>query len=469
MVISFDANRGSTQSPAMQPQPGPPLSRSLSFRFALLYGLVFAASSAGLIGVMDFTTISSLTKQRDVAISAELRELLIKATASGIAQLEREIAERDNAPSKSQFLYALYDGTNRRLAGSPLQFPRANGWRNVRSATGDPDDLIHIVHLRSAMLPGGYLLAVGEDTDLIDDLREFLSPAFALGIGAALLLALGGGLFLSRLFRLRLDRIAAVCREIVTGNLSLRVPVRRSGDEIDVLAASMNTMLDRIGALMETLRQVSVDIAHDLGTPLTRIRQTLETTDLTAKTVEEYSGAVRKTLGQVDTILDTFAALLRIAELEAGALRSRFESVSLSQIMQTVADAYLPPAEENSQRIISDIAPDVYVNGDESLLTQLFANLVANALRHTPQGTTVRMELLVDDAGRAVAFVSDDGPGIPEADRLRVLQRFVRLERSRTTPGSGLGLSLCAAIAELHGARFELQDNAPGLRCRLVF
>jgi signal transduction histidine kinase len=220
--------------------------------------------------------------------------------------------------------------------------------------------------------------------------------------------------------------------------------------------------------LMDTLRQISVDVAHDLRTPLARLRQGLESTKFKAKTTGDYAAAVDKAIGEADTILETFSALLRIAELEAGTRRSAFKTVDASRLFQTVADAYTPPAEENGQRIVAHIEPGVSVTGDVNLLTQMVANLVANALRHSPSGTTVNIELAAGGA-HPVGAVTDNGPGIPESDRARVFQRFVRLESSRTTPGSGLGLPLCAAIAELHGVRLELKDNHPGLRCELTF
>jgi signal transduction histidine kinase len=282
------------------------------------------------------------------------------------------------------------------------------------------------------------------------------------------LLALAGGAVLSWTFQRRLGRVAAVCHEIMTGKLSLRVPARVSGDEIDLLATSVNSMLDRIVGLMDALRQVSTDVAHDLRTPLARLRQGLEATKFKARTTGEYAAAVDKAIGEADTILETFTALLRIAELEAGTRRSAFKSVDLSHLFETVADAYTPPAEENGQHIVAKIDPGIVVTGDSNLLTQMIANLVANALRHGPRGTTVKIGL--DSNGdHPAAVIADDGPGIPDKDRARVFQRFVRLESSRTTPGSGLGLSLCAAIAELHGVRLELKDNHPGLRCELTF
>jgi signal transduction histidine kinase len=442
--------------------------RGLAMRLALLYGTIFTVAAAILVGTVSYTTIASLVRQRDADITSEIDQLRTELSEGGIGELANEINERQNLLSKSQFIYALYDARSKLLAGTPLALRRVNGWSDVNSAKGNPGDETHTVHLRSMLLPDGSLLGVGIDTGSIDDVREFLITAFVIGLGGAALLALAGGVALSWTFGRRLDRAANVCREIMSGDLSLRVPARPGGDEIDLLATSVNAMLDRIVALMDTLKQVTVDIAHDLRTPLTRLRQGLETTEQQAKSTSDYSTALRGAIGQVDAILNTFEALLRIAEIEDGALRRRFITVDLSATLQTVADAYSPPAEESGHRIRSRIAPGVSVSGDQNLLTQLFANLVANGLRHTPAGTTISIEL-ERRAGRPLVVIADDGPGIPLEDRQRVFQRFVRLERSRTTPGNGLGLSLCAAIAQLHDVHIELGDNRPGLRCEIEF
>ncbi|MBI1213912.1 MAG: HAMP domain-containing protein [Alphaproteobacteria bacterium] len=445
----------------------PHLPRSLAFRLALLYGMVFAISATALIGLVYFTTTASLTRQRDRAITVELEELKseLGAAGGGIGEVERQITVRDTAPDKSQYIYALYDKFGHLLAGSEAKLPRADAWIDVASRTDD--GVPHTTHFRTSLLPEGYLLGVGEDTEQFDDLHTFLRAALLIGLAAAFAIALAGGWALSWTFRQRLDRVAAVCGEIMEGRLGSRIPVRATGDEIDLLSRSVNSMLDRIVGLMDTLRQISVDVAHDLRTPLARLRQGLESTKFKAKTTDDYAAAVDKAIGEADTILDTFTALLRIAELEAGTRRAAFTPVDLSRLFETVADAYAPPAEENGQRIVARIEQGVSVTGDANLLTQMIANFVANALRHSPSGTTVTVEL--SGGAHPLGVVSDNGPGIPEADRARVFQRFVRLESSRTTPGSGLGLSLCAAIAELHGIRLDLKDNHPGLRCEVRF
>ncbi len=440
---------------------------SLAFRLALVYGVVFVASAALLFLVIAYISISTLVDQRDRAITSELNELRAEASREGVDEIRSEITARDSADNKSQFIYGLFDQTGNSIAGTKLKVPRRSGWSDVDTPTGDPDDEFHQIHFRSEILSNGNLLSVGEDTDPIDDVGEFLTKAFLIGLAGAIALAIAGAFVVRWVFLTRLDRVAAVCREIMAGNLALRVPMT-AGDEINVLAQSLNAMLDRIVALMATLQQVTVDIAHDLRTPLTRVRQGLEAAKLRGPSGDDNAATIQKAVRDIDVVLETFAALLRIAELQGGSLRATFKPVDLSATLQSIAEAYTPSVEESGQHLETHIDPGIVVSGDENLITQMIANLLANALRHTPAGTVVRVELQAN-AGHPVATVSDNGPGIPEADRNRVFGRFVRLERSRSTPGTGLGLSVAAAIAELHGVHIALEDNHPGLLCRLSF
>jgi signal transduction histidine kinase len=239
------------------------------------------------------------------------------------------------------------------------------------------------------------------------------------------------------------------------------------GDEFDRLTGNLNLMLDRIQALMDGLRQVSTDIAHDLRTPLSRLRQHLESMrDLTRP--EDLEVAINDALAQVDDVLTTFHALLRIGQIEGGAGRARFEPVDLSAVMERVRLAYETAAEDSGKTLSAEIMPDVVVEGDPQLLTQLFANLLENAMRHTGENAHISMKLAL--VGRAaIAVVADDGPGVPAQERDRVLMRFYRLDASRSTPGSGLGLALVAAIADLHGAKLVLSDGNPGLAVEVRF
>jgi signal transduction histidine kinase len=244
------------------------------------------------------------------------------------------------------------------------------------------------------------------------------------------------------------------------GDLSARIPVRGTNDEIDQLVVSLNAMLDRIQHLMEGLRQVSNDIAHDLRTPLGRLRQRLEDAREHATTTAEYSSAADAAIVEADLLLETFSALLRIAQIEAGAQKSAFADVDLSAVARSVGEAYLPSAEDSQHRLELGIEDGVALQGDRQLLAQMISNLVENALSHTPAGSTVSLSVT---AGPTIT-VADNGPGIPADERERVFDRFYRLDRSRTTSGSGLGLALVKAIAGLHGMVITLEDNQPGLR-----
>jgi signal transduction histidine kinase len=270
---------------------------------------------------------------------------------------------------------------------------------------------------------------------------------------------------LSRDVHRRLAAISGTAEAIIDGDLSRRVPVRGSSDDLDRLAETINRMLDRITTLMESLRQVSNDVAHDLRTPLTRLRQRLEA-GLAREA--ERGEAIEGALGDLDTILETFAALLRIAQVEGGARRAAFRATDLAQLAGTVVDAFAPSAEDARQTLRLEGEPALTIDGDPELLTQMLVNLVENALRHAGEGAAIRVGV-GRIQGAPVLWVADDGPGVPAAEREKLFDRFYRLEHSRSAPGSGLGLALVAAVARLHGAEVRLYDAQPGLEARVSF
>jgi signal transduction histidine kinase len=250
--------------------------------------------------------------------------------------------------------------------------------------------------------------------------------------------------------------------------LKHRLPVSKNRDELDNLALLLNLMLDKIGALIENIQQVSNDIAHDLRTPVSHLKFRLEDALTRNFTAEQYTERIAFAIEEVDTILDTFSAMLRISQIESGSRRSGFKTVSLSDIVVSVIDALHPVAEEQGKTIHADIDPDVTLTGDKELLTQLAFNLLDNAILHTPINTQIAVGL--SSSGTQIELtIADNGPGIAEAYRQKVFQRFYRLEQSRTTPGNGLGLSIVAAIADLHGGTLALSDNHPGLKIALTF
>ena len=449
----------------------PRLLRTASFRLTALYLLLFAASAAVLGAVVFWTTRSALGEQLRARVAAEAAFLSDEYRAAGLARLLADVDARGRGSGALD--YAVQDGAGQSLGGEIAGGVRRLGWQRleIREPTDGNADLDgeETLQALAVSLGNGIVLVVGDDTNRITEAEEAILRAFAWAVGLTVLLGTAGGAWLSHAFLRRVDAIGRTAEAIIGGDLAQRVPVRGTGDDLDRLAATLNRMLDRIEALMGSLRQVSNDIAHDLRTPLSRLCQRLEEVRAGSHSAAEYERAVEGAVADAEGLLGTFAALLRIAQVEAGTQRSAFACVDLSQVAEMVAETFAPAAEDEGRVLSAQVAPGIVVHGDQELLTQLVVNLVENALRHTPQGSRVRIVLSARAPGGPVLAVEDDGPGIPAAERGRVLRRFYRREASRTTPGSGLGLSLVAAVAELHGARLSLSDAGPGLRVRVTF
>lgn len=451
------------------------LLRTQSFRLTLLYVALFSTSVLVLFAVIHWTTVGVIGQQMDAALEAELGELESFHRAQGVIALVTEIAKRTEAPSKREFHYLLQDRHAKAMAGDLPAMAPAVGWQSLANlkiqsaqteAPEDSDDQNYRA-LGGVLADGGFLL-VAQSTERLEELDELISNAFGWALAVTAALAILGGAIMSRSLLRRVDAVNTAIRQIMAGDLSRRIPVRGTADEFDRFSASLNEMLARMESLMNGLRQVSNDIAHDLRSPLSRLRQRLETMQLKAKSVADYRHAMDEALGDVDAILDTFGALLRIAQIEAGTRRAGFTAVDLSGVFTTIMDAYAPVAEDQGHRLIGEVAGGIHVQGDRELLTQMLANLVENALRHTPAGTEIQVLLAANTSG-PLATIADSGPGIPERERSKVFQRFYRLDASRTTPGSGLGLSLVAAVADLHEIAIELRDNRPGLKVEMRF
>jgi signal transduction histidine kinase len=278
------------------------------------------------------------------------------------------------------------------------------------------------------------------------------------------------GAHLARRAQRKIDALASTLTAVASGKIALRVPVAGSRDDLDLVAIQINKTLDQLQSLIQNVNQTSSDIAHDLKHPIGRLRQMLDDARVNADSVAEFRGVVCQALTEIDTIVETFEALLRITQIEAGAGKRRFAPVDLNGLLCHVADVYGAVIEDEGRRFETDIFPEnaAMISGDRELLTQLFANLIENAICHTPKGTLISLRI-VPDGSKVTAHLQDNGPGIPESERERVFQRLYRLEKSRSTPGNGLGLSLVAAIAQLHGAKVELTDNHPGLSVAVSF
>jgi signal transduction histidine kinase len=451
------------------------LLRTASFRLAAFYALLFGASAVALFGVVYWIASQALHQQLTASIENEMAILSDAHRAGGAEQIAATIRARLSSGRHPARYYVLQDAAGRELAGNLTVPDRRQGFIELPIPAGEhqeddpPDEGSGRTLLAlGRILPDGRYLVVGQDRQGIREAKEAIVTAFGWGLGVTLLLAAVGGALASAGFLRRVDAINRTTRGIIQGNLADRVPTRGTGDELDRLAANLNEMLDRTQSLMGALRRVSSDIAHDLRTPLTRLRQRLEAARANARTAEEAGAAIDRAIGDVDELLMIFSALLRIAQIESGSRRAGFAPLDLSAVFRKIADAYAPVAEDQGQSLTSSIGAQAPYRGDRQLLEQMLANLVENALRHTPRGSTISLSLH-DTPDGLLGSVADTGPGIPVDARAKVFQPFYRLETSRSTPGSGLGLALVAAIADLHRIRVELSSNEPGLKVSLGF
>jgi signal transduction histidine kinase len=443
--------------------------RSAGFRLALLHTLVFVVSVAAIGFTAEALVTHALKEQARQRVEGEAAERVADFEEHG-TEIFRKHVDADVAKGAGRLHFAVIGQDGRRLAGEQLLARAAasvpSGAHPAASeiTISGPDTML--VAKRS--LPDGTSILVADDLTSVEEVEDVVSGAFSIVLAFSTALGLAWGLLLSGLFLRRVDAVTRTADAIIAGDLTRRIARTGSGDDFDRLAATLNTMLDRIAHLMENLHQVSNDIAHDLRTPLSRLRQNLEDLRVHPEVGADHASAVDRAIAEADTLLATFAALLRIAQIEAGARRSAFGPVDLTEIVETVCEAYGPEAEEGGRSIVPGIERAVVVEGDRDLLMQLFANLIENALGHTPEGTAIMVSLKAASAG-PIAEIADDGPGIPTESREQVFQRFFRLERSRTAPGNGLGLSTVAAIVDLHRAHVSLTDNRPGLRVAIRF
>ncbi|MDA3919121.1 MAG: HAMP domain-containing sensor histidine kinase [Salinisphaera sp.] len=449
------------------------LARSSAFRSGLAYAALFTLSAVILFAIVYWQTAGTMKNQVHHAIDNELQMLLGEYRDDGLSGLQNAIDDRlESGSARTRYLLVRH---GRVLAGDLPKQVAVLGWSQARRpdrpgdsiGTGATDDDGVPIIARGVRLAHGGVLVVAQDAGQLADLRNRLAYALGWGLALTLLLGAAGGAFMGSAALRRVESINRVARRVIDGELSQRMPVGKRNDEFDHLAMHLNRMLDQIEQLMNGMRQVSSDIAHDLRTPLGRLRQGLDTARTQAGSAAEHRAAIDHAIFQTDQILDTFAALLRIAQIESGSRRARFADFDLSVLADTLAETYTAVAEESQHILSCRVEPALHIRGDRELMTQAVANLIENALTHTPAGTPI--ELTLASVGQsAVISVTDSGPGIPSNAVEKVTQRFYRLEASRSTPGSGLGLSLVAAIAELHGTLLILEDNAPGLRASLL-
>ncbi len=444
------------------------LLRSFSFRLAFTYMALFGASVLVLLGFIYWSTAAYMSRQVDTTIEAEITGLAERYDMDGLAGLIDVINERLSRKPTGSSIYLLTTAIDTPIAGNLNRWPAAqadkDGWLNFRLENAGRDkDEIHLARARSFTLSGGFHLLVGRDIYELEETQQRIIRALILGFVITLILGGVGGVVLSRRVMKRLESINTISREIIEGDLSRRIPLRHSGDEFDSLASNLNAMLDRIEELMDDVRRVSDSIAHDLRTPLARLRNRLELLRTEAERHNGDADLARQAMNDADGLLETFNALLRIARIETRQRREAFEKLNIGTLLHDVVELYEPLAEEKGQSLKLQIDDIVHLHGDRDLLFQAMANLLDNAIKYTPPQGRIQVTLEARD-GRGRITLADSGPGIPEAERQQVFQRFYRLEKSRTSPGSGLGLSLVMAVAKIHGMTMKLEDNRPGLR-----
>jgi signal transduction histidine kinase len=450
------------------------LIKTASFRLAAVYTGVTLIAFLALFAIAYLITTHALDRQIRFGIQAEYASLLSAAKSGTTDELVKEITERVRLPVGSSFFYFLGDENGRKLAGNLKDDRPLAGWQTIPlpHVSPKPGDLSkdddHGLTAFGGYLPDKTFLLIGDDTYRMYDAQEAIIETFALASGLVLALSILPGLIMGQSFLRRIDSINRAANAIVTGQLRERIPVSGHGDELDQLSRNLNRMLDSNQGLMESLRQVSSSIAHDLRTPLSRLRQNLEDVRLAASGRDDIECGIDQAIVESDRLLATFSALLRISEVESKSRRSGFRALYLSGIFAKIADVYGPVIEEKGKTFTSNVAPGLRFIGDAELLTQMLANLVENAINHTPENATISLVLQETDEGLS-GLIADNGKGIPQSEHKRVFERFYRLDPSRTTPGSGLGLPLVAAVADLHRISIRLEDNKPGLRVSLSF
>jgi signal transduction histidine kinase len=450
------------------------LFRATAFKLTLVYLAVFALFTIFVLAYFAWNTRRLVTEQITEAVDSEIKGLTEQYAQGGLRRLVFAIDARASRPGSNLYLLTTMAGEG--LAGNVGSLTAGvlerSGW--VETAYRRLDDLDQNQHhalVQVAQLAGGFRLLVGRDLDERDRMQDVVITAGQWSLAIVVVLGLSGGLFVMRRVLKRVDAMTATTQTIMHGDLSGRLPIAGTGDELDRLADNLNTMLERIEALMRGFKEVSDNIAHDLKTPLTRLRNRCEEALRTAEDESQYREALESTIDESDALISTFNALLMIARAESGQAGDNMAEFDSAEVARGVGELYEPLADEKGLALKVD-APDVApVCGNRELVSQALANLVDNAIKYARPDLTAangaQPEIVIRAAGEGDMIclsVSDAGPGIPAADRARAVERFVRLERSRSQPGSGLGLSLVQAVAHLHGGELKLEDNNPGLK-----
>ena len=443
--------------------------QSSTFRLLAIYLLVFIISVASLLAYIYYNTVGLLERQTEATITAEVLGLSEQYRQLGLPGLV-EVVDRRSRDSDSTF-YVLFNNADLRVAGDEIGVPLVSledqTWLDFPVVTNkSKNNTPHTVHAFHVKLEGGYDLIVGNDVNELLAFRDLINRTLFYAVGLALILGLGGGYWMSRNFLRRIDAITDASQLIMTGDLSKRMPTSGAKDELDRLSGSLNDMLSQIERLVIGMKEVSINVAHDLRTPLTRMRARVEAA-LRHDDKQEHEAALNQTIEECDKLLRTFNALLSIAQAESGQARPALQQLDLNDTLNDVVELYEPLAEDAGGSLKLDTRPGLRVRGDRQLLAQVLNNLIDNAMKYgegaNEEPAQIKVSGRIEDQW-VIIQVADHGKGINKQDRERVLGRFVRLDESRSKPGNGLGLSLVASVMTLHNGQIQLEDNKPGLR-----
>jgi signal transduction histidine kinase len=438
--------------------------RTEGFRLSAIYAGIFALSVVILGALVLVITNEALRDQIVVFSTSDIAAIRDAYATEGLHEAREVVNQLMAAPSSSGFYLLQQDG--KVLDGNLPAMPSRIGIVQITFSSGNRNH--EALGVGAFLAPRLYVFS-GSDMTRLHAVQDHILNVMLGLFAAAILLAVAGGALVSRSFLRRTDAMAKACRDIMDGNLKLRLPVRGTKDELDRLAETINEMLSRIAALMQNLSQVSNDIAHDLRTPVTHLRHRLERARAESETTEDYGVALEAAIAKADEILGLFTALLRIAQIEGGARRAAFAPLELGALLMQMREIFEPVADEAGHILQLSLTGTAVIRGDRQLLVQLFSNLIENAIVHTPAGTCISVSLTVAE-GRAVVRVSDDGPGVPREEHEKLFRRLYRREASRSQPGYGLGLSLAMAIAELHSAAIRILDGTgSGLTVEISF
>ncbi|GLQ82480.1 two-component sensor histidine kinase [Mesorhizobium huakuii] len=444
------------------------LLRSTPFRLALTFGFLFMLAFL-LSGAIVYQMMSAdLAERLDESIKETYSVVAATYSANDLEDLVATIESHAKLSPKKEQLFSLTDPAGNHLAGNFTAAGLPDGFSAFDAVLpGVPPDTEYRAFSGSV---GGNNLTVAFSLSETEELETVAMMSFGWATLIITGLAVAGGALLASRVQLRLDGIAATMVDVSHGRLDARIPLTGKGDDIDIVSSQVNAALDRLSGLVDGMKQVSANIAHDLKTPLNRLQMILDSASEKNLSGQKVGSELAEAHAESLQINETFDALLRIAQIEAGARKARFTDVDLGEILQTIAEIYTDVAEDDGKSLSSVELHQAagHIHGDPELLTQMFANLVENALRHCPPGTTIKLSV-ARHGDHVLAGVADNGPGIPPDEREKVFQRLYRLDHSRSTPGSGLGLSLVRAIADLHGASIALEDCEPGLGVLVSF